>query len=132
VRTPEYRTARRTLRKALLILIGGAAYSMTLTVVAKVTSPARVTFASFVDDYLDHFGGFHPSIAAGNGLHRHYGELEDFAAASIAKELRWLHATRNALDTFDDRSLVPDEQVDRRILKGIACARSSHRTLQLD
>jgi hypothetical protein len=119
MRTPEYRTTRRTLRKALLILIGGAAYSMTLTVVANVPSPARVTFASFVDGYLDHFGGFHPSIAAGNGLHRHDGELEDFSAASIAKELRWLHATRNALDTFDDRSLTPDEQVDRRILNGI-------------
>src|SRR4029077_18396360 len=46
-------------------------------------------------------------------------ELENFSAASISQELRWLHAKRNALDTFDEHSLTPEEQVDRRILSGI-------------
>ena len=114
-----HRVARRALRKALLPIIGVAAFSMTFAAVADVPSVTSGTFNSFVDEYLDHFGRFHPSIAAGNGLHRHDGELEDFSAVSIAKELRWLHATRNALDKFADRSLTPDEQVDRRILMGI-------------
>jgi uncharacterized protein (DUF885 family) len=76
-------------------------------------------FAAFVDSYLDRFGRFHPSISAGNGLHAHDGELEDFSASSIALELRWLRAERKKLDAFDPKKLTPDEQVDRRILQGV-------------
>jgi uncharacterized protein (DUF885 family) len=77
------------------------------------------SFAVLVDDYLDKFGHFHPSIAAGNGLHDHDGELEDFSAASIAAELKWLHSVRRELDALDSRELSADERVDRRILQGI-------------
>jgi uncharacterized protein (DUF885 family) len=80
---------------------------------------AAPAFASFVDQYLDTFGKFHPSISAGNGLHAHDGELEDFSAASIAAELKWLRASRKQLDAFDPAKLTPDEQVDLRILQGI-------------
>jgi uncharacterized protein (DUF885 family) len=79
----------------------------------------QVPFATLVDEYLDHFGELHPSIAGGNGLHAHDGELEDFSAPSIAKELGWLRATRRQLDGLDAKSLSPDERVDRRILQGV-------------
>jgi uncharacterized protein (DUF885 family) len=101
------------------MLVGCAANSMASAAMADVPPSAGDTFVSFVDAYLDDFSQFHPSIAAGNGLHRHDGELENFSAASISRELRWLHAKRNALDTFDEHSLTPEEQVDRRILSGI-------------
>src|SRR5277367_564014 len=77
------------------------------------------SFAVLVDDYLEKFGHFHPSIAAGNGLHDHDGELEDFSAASIAQELKWLRAERRGLDALDPRHLTADERVDRRILQGV-------------
>ena len=77
------------------------------------------TFSAYIDAYLDEFGHFHPSIAAGNGLHAHDAELEDFSAASIAAEIRWLHSTRGRLDAFDELKLTPDERVDRKILQGI-------------
>src|SRR5262252_3669983 len=32
---------------------------------------AAMTFAQFVDGYLDRFATCHPSIAAGNGIHAH-------------------------------------------------------------
>lgn len=76
-------------------------------------------FASLVDRYLDRFGHYHPSISAGNGIHAHDGELEDYSIASIARELRWLRATRLELDALATTDLTPDEQADRRILAGV-------------
>jgi hypothetical protein len=81
-------------------------------------APAR-PFAALVDDYLEHFARFHPSIAAGNGLHVHDDVLEDFSARSIAEEMRWLRSVRRELDLIDEQALSPDERVDRRILQGI-------------
>jgi uncharacterized protein (DUF885 family) len=89
---------------------------------AAATPPAASPdsgFAVLVDAYLDRFAGFHPSIAAGNGLHDHDGELEDLSAASIAAEIKWLRAQRLALDALEGRRLTPDERVDRRILQGV-------------
>jgi uncharacterized protein (DUF885 family) len=76
-------------------------------------------FSRLVDDYLDQFSRFHPSIAAGNGLHAHDDALENFSAEAIASEIAWLRSTRTKLDAFDASALTPDEAVDRRILQGI-------------
>ncbi|HMF96051.1 MAG TPA: DUF885 family protein, partial [Vicinamibacterales bacterium] len=78
-----------------------------------------MTFAQFVDGYLDRFATCHPSIAAGNGIHAHDGMLEDFSASSVAAEVEWLRAARRELDTFDPTRLTADERVDHRILQGI-------------
>ena len=83
--------------------------------VAQTATP----FAAFVDDYLDRFAVYHPSIAAGNGIHAHDGQLEDFSAASIAAEVKWLTAERQSLDRVDLARLTPDERADHRILQGI-------------
>jgi uncharacterized protein (DUF885 family) len=83
--------------------------------VAQTATP----FAAFVDDYLDRFAVYHPSIAAGNGIHAHDGQLEDFSAASIAGEVKWLTAERQSLDRMDVTRLTPDERADHRILQGI-------------
>jgi uncharacterized protein (DUF885 family) len=76
-------------------------------------------FAALVDEYLDQFARRHPSIAAGNGIHVHDGELEDFSAGAIASEVEWLRAFRRRLDAVDPTPLTPDERVDRRILQGV-------------
>ena len=76
-------------------------------------------FRRFVDVYLDRFARYHPSIAAGNGIHVHDDRLEDFSPSSIAAEIVWLRETRRQLDTFDLARLTPDERVDHRILLGI-------------
>jgi uncharacterized protein (DUF885 family) len=81
--------------------------------------PGPPSFERFVDAYLDRFAHYHPSIAAGNGIHVHDGELEDFSASSIAAEIAWLRAERREADTFDLARLTPDERVDQRILAGI-------------
>jgi uncharacterized protein (DUF885 family) len=76
-------------------------------------------FAALVDEYLDQFARRHPSIAAGNGLHAHDGELEDFSAPAIAAEIDWLRGFRRRIDAVDPVALTPDERVDRRILQGV-------------
>ena len=76
-------------------------------------------FAGMVDGYLDRFSAYHPSIAAGNGLHGHDGQLENFSAASIASEVAWLRDTRRRLAAVEVARLTPDELVDHRILQGI-------------
>jgi uncharacterized protein (DUF885 family) len=89
------------------------------TTAAAAAAQSAPTFAAFVDDYLDRFGHFHPSISAGNGIHGHDGELEDFSADSIAAEIKWLRSMRRALNNYDARGLTPDERVDRNILQGV-------------
>ena len=76
-------------------------------------------FASLVDEYLDQFARRHPSIAAGNGIHTHDGELEDFSAPAIAVEIDWLRRFRRRIDAVDPVALTADERVDRRILQGV-------------
>jgi uncharacterized protein (DUF885 family) len=98
-------------------LICGAGCSA--DIVAAESQRPTPTFSSLVDGYLDRFGHYHPSIAAGNGLHEHDGELEDFSAASIAGEIRWLRATRRSIDALGPPDLTVDERVDRRILDGV-------------
>jgi len=97
-------------------------YILLAVAAAAVFTPvhaAQSSFPAFVDSYLDHFSQFHPSIAAGNGLHAHDGELEDFSAQSIAKEVEYLHGARRQLDGFAQSDLTADQKVDRRILQGI-------------
>jgi uncharacterized protein (DUF885 family) len=106
------------LRSRALLSTTSAFIVLTL-LLSRGTAQTRTPFAVIVDDYLDRFAAFHPSIAAGNGLHGHDGQLEDFSAASIAAELRWLRTARQGLVVIDVARLNPDERVDLRILQGV-------------
>jgi hypothetical protein len=103
-------------------MVGGVASIIVVYVAASAALSAPQgppPFARFVDAYLDRFAEYHPSIAAGNGIHVGDGRLEDFSASSIAAEIAWLRTTRRELDAFDLERLTPDERVDHRILLGI-------------
>ena len=78
--------------------------------------PRFSSFSAAVDLYLDTFAQFHPSIAAGNGLHTHDDLLEDYSLNSISKETHWLHKSRQMFDSIPDADLSSDERVDRRII----------------
>jgi uncharacterized protein (DUF885 family) len=109
---PMRRRSRIVLSTACVVIVTG-------TLLARGAAQTSVPFAVLVDEYLDRFAAFHPSIAAGNGLHAHDGQLEDFSAASIAAEVKWLQATKQSLGRLDVSPLSPDERVDHRILLGI-------------
>ena len=75
--------------------------------------------AAFADVWLDRFARTHPSIAAGNGLHRYDDRLEDFSASAIRHEIAQLRRDRTTLAAMSDASWSADDRVDRRILLGI-------------
>ena len=86
---------------------------------AKPATGDTVTFAAFVDHYLDDFATRHPSIAGGNGLHQHDDRLDDFSAAAITAEIAALKRDRETLRSFAADKLTPDERVDQKILDGV-------------
>lgn len=83
------------------------------------SSPASREFVALVDEYLDGWAAFYPSIAAGNGLHMHDGELEDFSAGNIARQVAWFRQMHERLDRIPTAGLTLDERVDHRILAGV-------------
>lgn len=83
------------------------------------SSQASRELAALIDEYLDGWAAFYPSIAAGNGLHMHDDRLEDFSAANIARQLSWFREMKARLVRIPTDSLTPDERVDRRILDGV-------------
>ena len=100
-------------------LLRPAAALLLLLPLSAGRTPARQSFATFVDSYLDWFARHHPSIAAGNGIHDHDDLLDDLSAASVKREVAELKRLRAQLGTFDPAGLTPDERMDRRILDGI-------------
>jgi uncharacterized protein (DUF885 family) len=96
----------------------GVLFAVTV-LLPQAVAQTQPPFAVLVDGYLDRFAAYHPSIAAGNGLHGHDGELENFSATAIAAEVKWLRATRQTLGAVEVARLTPDERVDHRILQGI-------------
>jgi len=83
------------------------------------STKASREFAALVDEYLDGWAAFYPSIAAGNGIHQHDDRLEDFSAANIARQLSWFREMKARLARIPVDSLTPDERVDHRILGGV-------------
>ncbi len=118
VRAVMLPTRRRVLVQTLAIL-GFVSIPSGRSAAVGTSPQIRPSFERFVDAYLDRFAQYHPSIAAGNGVHLHDGRLEDFSASSIAAEIAWLRTERREADTFDVARLTPDERVDQRILVGI-------------
>ena len=114
----SHRAARRGVRLTILVIAASASLHAAAAAPAPAV-PAAPGFGVLVDRYLDRFGRFHPSIAAGNGLHGHDGELEDFSARAVAAEIRWLHLARGQFAALDPAELSPDERVDREILTGV-------------
>lgn len=86
------------------------------------TNAAARTFHALSEEYLDTWARRHPSIAAGNGLHHHDGELEDYSAAAVAEEVAWLRTVKQRLSDLPRAELPVDELVDHRILEGLVDA----------
>ena len=113
------RQTTHALARAVVVAVGVLCAARDPLALPQSSAPGPTPFARFVDAYLDRFARYHPSIAAGNGIHAHDGQLENFAAASVAEEIGWLRSERRDLDAFDVAQLTPDERVDRRILQGV-------------
>lgn len=103
-------------RRALVAACGAL---LALGAAACTNADTSPPFAALVDQYLDDFARRHPSIAAGNGLHQHDDQLDDFSAEAIGREITELKERQAALVALDSARLSADERVDRRILLGV-------------
>jgi hypothetical protein len=88
------------------------------TATSAVTAPSP-EFAALVDEFLNQFARYHPSIAAGNGLHQADGTLEDFSAAAIASEVATWRRLQAQLAAIKADTLMLDQRVDHRIVSGL-------------
>ncbi len=104
------------MRSRLIVL---ALFTLCLASAGCTPAPPDVTFAQFVDQYLDDFAARHPSIAGGNGLHQHDDRLDDFSQEAILTEIAMLKRDRDRLRAFAPDKLTPDERVDQKILDGV-------------
>jgi len=112
------RGATSTLASIVFLSLGvgvGVGVMFATAAHARAGSP----LSDFVDTYLERFATFHPSIAAGNGIHSHDDTLEDFSPAVMRQESEWLVRARDELDRIDESRLDNEDRVDRRILLGL-------------
>jgi uncharacterized protein (DUF885 family) len=100
-------------------LVGLAACQSTPPPPAPAGPAESTALAAFVDEFLDQFAKYHPSIAAGNGLHQADGTLEDFSATAIAAEIAMWRGMKARLAAIAPDGLTPDERVDHRIVAGL-------------
>ena len=73
-------------------------------------APAAADWPKFVDEYLEAYLKANPAYAAGAGRHEFDGQLPDWSAEGIQKEIERLTAARAHAAAFDDKMMVSQEQ----------------------
>jgi uncharacterized protein (DUF885 family) len=73
----------------------------------------NVEWTKFVDDFIEAYFVANPSFAVGAGRHEFDGQLSDFSAAAIQKEIARLEQVRERALAFQDSTLSPEERFQR-------------------
>jgi uncharacterized protein (DUF885 family) len=122
---------RNFFRTAALI-VGTAALMHAPAVNAQRVSAdgAPQTFEFLADQYFsDVYFHFSPTTGTGAGLHQYDGQLEDYSAANIQREIAALHTYEKKVDAIDPSALDASVAGDREIL--LNSIRSSLLTLEV-
>jgi len=68
------------------------------------------------DDYISQYLAFSPAASTQLGVHQHDAELDDYSAASLAKQVAWFEEFEKRVLAFDPGSLDAINAADREIL----------------
>jgi len=68
------------------------------------------------DDFINQYLAFSPAASTQLGVHQHDAELEDYSAASLAKQVAWFQECEKRVLAFDPGSLNAINAADREIL----------------
>ena len=68
------------------------------------------------DDFINQYLAFSPAASTQLGVHQHDAELEDYSAASLAKQVAWFQECEKRVLAFDPGSLNAINASDREIL----------------
>ncbi|WP_129641100.1 DUF885 domain-containing protein [Peristeroidobacter agariperforans] len=84
---------------------------------ARATEPpapvVNVEWTKYVDEFVDGYFRAHPSFAVAQGKHEFDGQLPDWSAEGIKKEIARLEQMRAKAVGFKDDSLMPEERFQR-------------------
>ncbi|HSY09056.1 MAG TPA: DUF885 domain-containing protein [Steroidobacteraceae bacterium] len=80
---------------------------------APTALPSSNGWTSFRDDFLTSYFKAEPALAVSAGRHEFDGQLPDWSAAGIAREISMLHAERERALTFKDSALSDTERFER-------------------
>jgi len=68
------------------------------------------------DDYISQYLAFSPAASTQLGVHQHDAELDDYSAASLAKQVAWFQEFEKRVLAFEPGSLSAINAADREIL----------------
>jgi uncharacterized protein (DUF885 family) len=84
---------------------------------ARATEPpapvVNVEWTKYVDEFVDGYFRAHPSFAVAQGKHEFDGQMPDWSAEGIKKEIARLEQMRAKAVGFKDDSLMPEERFQR-------------------
>ena len=76
----------------------------------------NVEWTKYVDEFVESYFRAHPSFAVAQGRHEFDGQMPDWSAAGIKKEIARLEQMRARAVGFDDEGLMPEERFQRDYL----------------
>jgi len=107
---------RRTLC-AITVLVALAGCDPSPKPNARATEPpsavVNVEWTKYVDEFVDGYFRAHPSFAVAQGKHEFDGQMPDWSAEGIKKEIARLEQMRAKAVGFEDDGLMPEERFQR-------------------
>lgn len=107
---------RRTLCviTALVVLVGCDRPPKPNARATELPEPAvNVEWTKYVDEFVDSYFRTHPAFAVAQGKHEFDGQMPDWSAEGIKKEIASLEQMRERAVGFKDDSLIPEERFQR-------------------
>jgi len=79
----------------------------------------NVDWTRFVDDFIEAYFVANPSVAAAQGRHEFDGQMPDWSAAGIEREVARLEQTRTRATEFLSSNLSPEQEFQRSYVLGV-------------
>ena len=115
-----YTVALATSAIAMAVVLGGCERKseapMAPTTATATTAPAAPEWPAFVDQFIEAYFVARPSFAAGQGRHEFDGQLPDWTAEGIQKEIARLEQVRATALQFTDEQLQGVQKFQRDYL----------------
>lgn len=96
------------MRWLLLLVAAGALYA--------APKATQADFDRLVDRYFDDYFHYNPTAGTSAGFHQYDSQLEDYALATIAAEMRALRHFLTEFEQFPAAVLSPEEAADRELV----------------
>src|SRR5215467_13360332 len=103
------------MRRSLAIPLSALGLLLAVHLVCARPAPSP-SWNQLADDFISQYLAFSPTASTQVGIHAHDGELDDYSAASIAKQVVWLQQFEKRVLEFDEKSLNATDSADREIL----------------